>query len=230
MKREIPILFSTPMVEAIIAGKKTQTRRVIKESFNGCITNGGPHPCPNDPVVVHPGEIFKSEGEEDVVVEGDKVLAIFHCSTLDSIAKCRFGKIGDWLWVKETFWYIDFCGEDNGYVYKASPNGKDWQESDEGWRWKPSIFMPKMAARIWLEVTDIKVKRVQDITWQEIYAEGIRAEESGLPFDPTNIELWQQLWTKINGEESWNADDWTWQISFKLLSANGKPPLQHNKP
>jgi hypothetical protein len=108
--REIPILFSTPMVQAILAGRKTMTRRIINESFNGCLTNGGPHPCPNDPVVFHPGEKFEFDGEQ-ITVDYPQVRALFHCSTLDSEAKCPYGKKGDLLWVRETW-----CDYDAGYI------------------------------------------------------------------------------------------------------------------
>lgn len=74
-------------------------------------------------------------------------------------------QVGDLLYVRETWQYVDegIAGDDNaGYVYKASENGKDWETGSEDWKWRPSIHMPKEAARIFLRVTDVRVERLQD--------------------------------------------------------------------
>lgn len=202
-KQMKPIIFSTPMVRAILAGRKTQTRRIIKDSYNGCWTNGGPHPCPNEPVVMYPGEIIQSpiEGEPDIIIDGDKVHAHFFCSTMDKIAYCPYGKVGDILYVRETgvrYHTINHIRKPSGasfsevsdglYAYKA--DGFETLEelrthirlmSDasfegvefDGNRWHPSIHMPKWAARIFLKITDISVERLQDITEEDSVAEGV---------------------------------------------------------
>lgn len=167
MTKERPILYSTPMVLAKQARLKTQTRRIIKESFNGCLT-GGPHPCPNEPVVIHPGEIFESPANgEEIVVDWPEVRAIFHCSTLDSIAKCPWGKVGDIIWGRETH-CLESDGGDPWIVYKADytnyPMGSN--------HWKPSIFMRKVHARIWDRITSIRVERLQDISEHDAQCEG----------------------------------------------------------
>lgn len=251
--KEIPILFSTSMVQALLAGRKTQTRREIKESYNGCLTNGGPHPCPNDPFVFYPGEKFEhpfNEGEM-MEVEGDKVYADFFCSTMNKRAYCRFGKPGDLLWVRECFQRLDYPdGTDTQFRYKA--------DQPEGYKttWKPSIHMPKAAARIWLEVTDITVQRVQDISGDGILCEGVRYginqsdipgmvhpvfkmgnQNNALSFMPKGWEdlpeelkseallysHWAELWCEINSVESWQQNPWVWVVSFKILSKTGRP-------
>lgn len=246
-----PILFSTEMVRAILEGRKTQTRRIIKESYNGCWTNGGPHPCPNDPAVMYPGEVIQSpiEGEPDIVIEGNRVHAHFFCSTMDKTAYCRYGKPGDWLWVRET-WVSGYDYTDCGvgceygchcpkYLYKASCEGTDEI------RWKPSIHMPKNAARIWLQVEEIKAEALQNITEEDAKAEGIDEKdvhrcggfgyyESGgdiqecrcLTFEhPPLIEGYKHLWMAINGEDSWKENPWVWAVKFKVLSTTGRPSI-----
>lgn len=232
--RQLPILFSTEMIKSIIAGRKTKTRRIIKESFNGCLTNGGPHPCPNDPVVVYPGEKFEFNGE---IIKCDfkEVRAFFHCSTLDSIAKCRTGKPGDILWVRETFALpIFFDGGEHDVYYKAD----DERPLDIKHRgaWKPSIHMRKLHARIWLQVKDISVQSLRDITESDAIAEGV---EKIIDYGSTGYKLYtnpnatysdvdaiwsfESLWESINGKESWQQNPWVWVTDFEVLSVNGRP-------
>ena len=178
--KERPIIFSAPMVHAILEGRKTQTRRIIKESFNGCFTNGGPHPCPNEPILMYPGEIIPGPmpGQPDIVLDNESVEAIFHCSTLDSVAKCPYGAKGDRLWVRES--HAENLGI--GWLYKADATEDDSGERDGWWvgdeffqnvKWKPSIHMPRKASRITLEVLDIRVERLQDISEKDAKAEGM---------------------------------------------------------
>lgn len=195
-----PILFSTEMVRAILEGRKTQTRRIIKESYNGCWTNGGPHPCPNDPVVMYPGEFIKSPFPDlpDFVVDGDKVRAAFFCSTMDRTAYCRFGKPGDWLWVRESFGELyDYCDHPElpgcptekwslGKRYKA--DGYLHSRQDGLWSgWKPSIHMPKDISRIWLEVEEIKVEAIQDISEEDAKSEGVYMQPFDDPIEPADF-------------------------------------------
>lgn len=216
--KERPILFSTPMVKAILEARKTVTRRIIKESFNGCLTNGGPHPCPNEPVVFYPGEIIEdlmTEGKT-ITVDYPQVRALFHCSTLDSEAKCPYGKPGDILWVRETFQiekYFNGLRDECFPIYKADYDGP------VAWDWKPSIFMPKEACRLRLEIVSIGVERLQDISVEDIIREGL---QSNLREHDACCDLrdkWEALWTKINGAESWSANPWVWRIEFRKLNA-----------
>lgn len=224
--KERPILFSTPMVKAILEGRKTQTRRIIKESFNGCITHG-PHPCPNDPVVLTPGEVLEHpfENGETMTIDYPQVRAVFHCSTLDAEAKCPFGKAGDKLWVRETWAltkYFNGLTEAGFPVYKA-----DYSIMPEAGKWKPAIHMPKDFARIWLEVESVGVEQLQDISEQDAKAEGVRF----FNYDGCGVyenyilgpDTWEMsargsfatLWQSINGPESWEQNPWVWVIKFK---------------
>lgn len=243
-KKYKPMLFSPDMVRAILDGRKTMTRRIIKESFNGCLTLGGPHPCPNNPVVTYPGQVLKSENEEedDIVITDKEVRAYFHCSTLDSVAKCRW-IVGDIIWVKETF--AEFAGfaEKNDYVYRADGIfDTPAKEHLSGNKWKPSIFMPFKAARIFLEVKNIRVERLQDISKEDAVAEGIEFVENShiaggeqytgnwyrnyLPTGYMSLrpkDSFQSLWQSINGKESWQSNPWCWIIEFE--QSEPPPPL-----
>lgn len=246
MRAEHPILFSTPMVQAILAGRKTVTRRIIKESFNGCMTNGGPHPCPNDPVVLYPGEVIESpiEGEKPITVDYPQVRAIFHCSTLDAEAKCPFGKVGDWLWVREAWTnatrMIAYNRSEGFIKYAADCDKGDLKAT----KWKPSIHIRRADARIWLEVTEIKVEELQDITEEGAIAEGVEkmfflnGEHTGwrnytLPKDRNKLlphlnkqfarQSFESLWSSINGQDSWQQNPWVWAVSVRVLSTTGRP-------
>lgn len=228
--RERPILFSGPMVRAILGGRKTQTRRVVKRQ---------PHAdCSRIEVdFYHPTVIDKS-GDE---APGDE---IFGAYSLDGEwgAKCPYGQPGDRLWVRETWCelYEDHFAEldrprdvlvnrydyprRNGAAYRAECSA----ESDEirasyGYRWKPSIHMPRWASRLSLEVVGVRVERVKDISRADAKAEGF------LPSEYTGLESWNgqmygnaelafaACWRDINGPESWDANPWVWVLWFKLV-------------
>lgn len=231
---EHPILFSTEMVKAILEGRKSQTRRIIKESFNGCMTHG-PHPCPNEPVVLIPGEVLEHPFEDgkSMTIDYPQVRAIFHCSTLDAEAKCPFGKARDKLWVRETWAmtkYYNGLTEEGFPVYKA-----DYPVRPEASKWKPGIHMPKDFARIWLEVEEVRVERLQDISEEDVIAEGIEPDPSGLQSDGVTewmnyknygqgfryvhpLDSYQSLWQSINGPESWEQNPFVWVIKFKRIT------------
>jgi hypothetical protein len=171
-----PIVFSTPMVKAILSGHKKQTRRIVKPPFAGWIT------------------------DENLKTEWANALK----------EKCPYGMAGDILWVRETWQYVEFGREpeEQGYVYKASNNGKDWQDNDTEWKWKPSIFMPKAACRLFLKITGIRVERLQDISDEDAAAEGVSIH-------PSARMAFASLWDKINGKNNWNSNPFVWVISFE---------------
>ena len=125
-------------------------------------------------------------------------------------------EVGDILWVRETWQRTDFLhvsDENYGYVYKASENGREWEANDESWKWRPSIFMPKEACRIWLEVTDVRAERLQDISRGDAMQEGCPFANMAKETSPC---VWfSEIWEKING--NWNENPWVWCISFKRL-------------
>jgi hypothetical protein len=190
--KEIPILFSTPMVQAILKGRKTITRRVVKPQPEGI-------PC---------GICTSSFINNDVggfgFANGEKISAII---------QCPFGKPGDLLWVRETFCPDPF-GSD-GFVYKA-----DFSDP-KILGWKPSIFMPKAAARIWLEVVSVKVELLQDISEEDAIKEGVSNADTfrgiGVNDDMANRYAFRQLWEIINGEGSWGLNPWVWVVEFKRI-------------
>jgi len=228
--REKPILFSAPMVRAILSGSKSQTRRIVK-----------PQPIMRDggDCVVEYGKQRHSGPAEYLL---GHVLPRFGCP---------YGQPGDRLWVRETF--ITGCEMDeNGYFktddagnhidkiwYRASTPDLVWYDGDDGSpgnpRWKPSIFMPRSASRLTLEITAVRVDRLQEISEADAQAEGIErvgGEYSCSPWRNYRIgqpgemschcsskaRSYMTLWESINGPGSWAANPWVWVIEFKRVS------------
>jgi hypothetical protein len=200
-----PILFSTPMVEAILAGRKTMTRRVVKLKH----TNG------------HEVKSIQKDGSGTGWVAWSlREVSAEETARLypgEEGFKCPYGNPGDLLWVRETWQYVDLGpgDENNGYVYKASENGQAWAENDESWKWRPSLFMPRDACRLFLKITNVRIEKLQAISWQDIISEGIETEYSGIEGIQDLEAKLENLWQKINGKESWDANPWVWVIEFE---------------
>lgn len=205
---ERPILFKDEMVRAILEGRKTQTRRIVKsrnvlDSLND--------------VGVWDGPAEQSEWE---------------------LSRCPYGKVGDQLWVREAFAKVphtcmwrDLPTTRNGnwrVYYRA---GFDRSPVS----WKPSIHMPRWASRITLEVKNVRVERLQAITEDDAIAEGIArlqdeigknkfsvliAKENRHRSAPTAREVFIDIWESINGVSSWDANPWVWVIEFERLNDN----------
>ncbi len=222
--KEIPILFSTSMVEAILDNRKGMTRRVVKGGFDA-------HPyqhvkmLSNERKDIGLQAFFFNEGDKD-------------CWGV----KCPYGQVGDILYVRETWQHtrhalhLSLDDENSGYIYKASENGRDWEENDEEWRWKPGIHLPKGGSRIWLEVTSVCVERLKGITPGDAAAEGVQFDYSeGQQFKNylndqfeygDSRDSFRSLWDKINGKKyPWESNPWLWVVQFKVLSTTGKPDL-----
>lgn len=186
--KERPILFSTEMVKAILEGRKTQTRRVVKKQPHGA------------------GEWVRQ-------------LASWLFPNVNPYIKlkCPYGQPGDRLWVRETF-LVERSQHKDFYEYKA-----DYSNTFAGdVCWKPSIFMPREACRILLEVTDVRVERLQDISEEDAIAEGISlpnyAEQAIKDiFFPEPSAIYSELWESINGKGSWDKNPWVWVIEFKKV-------------
>lgn len=194
---ERPILFSTPMVLAILNGNKTQTRRIVK-----------PQPLQHfrkdDSVLIYERTPGNWEVKDKNSNDG--------FSRLDSF-KCPYGSIGDVLWVRET-WQQD--GAD--FFFKA-----DCDINVVGW--KPSIHMPKDASRIWLQVVNVRVERLEDIGSADCINEGISKTHLGWKNYDGSPDWFSQprdsfksLWQSINGEQSWESNPWVWVIEFKRIN------------
>lgn len=195
-----PILFNTEMTKAILNGRKTCTRRAIKLDLGLADTDK------ND------SSYLKIPNEY-----GD-----YH----DAKDLCRY-QAGDYLYVRETFQKLDsslamdLSAGEYAYVYRASENGKAWEENTENWRWKPSIHMPKEAARIFLKVTDVRVERLQDITkdYNNFNKEGI-IEEHGFRSEMHRdfIDLWDSTVKKQDLDKyGWEANPFVWVIEFERV-------------
>jgi hypothetical protein len=219
-----PILFSTPMVQSILEGRKTMTRRIIK-----------PQPLNFD--------VKKIIDWDDVIYSLPKY------------------KVGDILWLRET-WGVatrphPIKGWVDGFEYKADCKyideendllpiyeceGFDFEKYQSG-KWKPSLFMPKEACRLFLKITNVKVERLQDISEKDAKAEGVESciadrENFGVraagmrlyrDYDRKNNSLkdypcngfefaktsFETLWQSINGEQSWNDNPYVWVLEFE---------------
>jgi len=202
--KEHPILFSTDMVIAKLEGTKTKTRRIIN-----------PQPI----IDQDSGFVFDGKHRKQYDIHNWKDRFI------DDYSRWM---PGDLLWTRETWRWIEGDLGSGAYDFKADNN--DFGNI----KWKPSIFMPKEAARIWDEILSIKVERLHEITEEDAIAEGIERSISGNgrivwkhytkdKYGPSPVHSYETLWRKINGEESWNENPFVWVIQFKVLSTTGKP-------
>jgi len=194
-----PIIFSTDMVKAILEGRKTQTRRVIEPAKTSATAKYFDPKLNNWPI------------DQDT---GRKL-------------NCPYGQAGDRLWVRETFCYkydaIKAIPIEREVWYKASnpevikidgDGGQEFRKDGyEASPWLPSIFMPRWASRITLEITEIRVERLQEITPLDCLAEGVMDDLINWKFD------FIKLWDKINAKRGygWSVNPWVWVISFKML-------------
>lgn len=209
--KERPILFSGEMVKAILDGRKTQTRRVVnpQPEWDSEVTKTLCDPM-SGPFVWPIGGLGQQCGAP--------------------ITKMKYGKPGDRLWVRETF-----CSFSNGsgYFYKATGRPKDYEKGGQftwsGTPWKPSIFMPRAASRINLEIVEVRVERLNEISEADARAEGyeykqlhaMHEEAAGMSLMtmPNDSRLWfRTLWDKINGKKHpWSDNPWVWVVEFKKV-------------
>ncbi|WP_434695392.1 hypothetical protein J3P89_19515 [Pseudomonas sp. Z1-14] len=205
--KERPILFSAPMVRAILEDLKTVTRRPVKGTALKWLEEFVPE------FVVHSAN-----------------------------GLCPYGQPGDRLWVRETF--IDLRG--TGVEHRPDPDGplqryayaadcrpgshSDEARKDFGLKYKPSIHMPRAACRILLEITAVRVERLQDISEEQARSEGVRLMRDGSGTwvsreGPGNLvtpwstakEAFGDLWSSINGPGAWDANPWVWAITFRRV-------------
>jgi len=182
-----PILFSTDMVKAILAGRKTQTRRVVKPQ----------------PITLPQGFYFHPKKNIAIHIIGNP-------SKHTAVTKhCPYGQIGDILWVRETWAeYGPIAGK---FHYKADHINGPYVND---FKWKPSIHMPREACRLFLRITSVRVERLQNITEADAIAEGIQYN-SDAPASITNKGSFAKLWESINGPASWQANPWVWVVEFE---------------
>lgn len=201
-----PILFKPDMVNAILEGRKTQTRRVMKPQ---------PTPTPDD----FPGQAghWWPSNKHQSMLHVENELREWTGLAGDA---CPYGGApGDVLWVRETFSGPRGCR-------RLKPT--DWPKGCPIWYWadgdesdfeatgpKPSIHMPRWASRLTLEITDVRVERLQDISEDDAECEGVTPaappEQTGARHKPA----FRHLWEDINGEESWASNPWVWVVEFQ---------------
>jgi len=236
--KEIPILFSTPMVQALLDGRKTMTRRIVNTKRSGW-------DCQTMKFAL--SKIIRAIDTKISSVIGFH--AFFQANDSDHKlgTMCHYGQPGDVLWVRESFsFWLD------AIKYKA-----DGESVLKGFKYKPSIHMRKDYARIWLQVEEIRVEQLQDISEEDAKSEGIlpaiESSSSFLYYDKYSMKLlaggamktevikgekvrigasytgakssFRSLWTYINGPQSWDSNPWVWVVKFKTLSTTGKPQM-----
>lgn len=218
-QKERPILFSGPMVRAILAGTKTQTRRVLNPlSLTFPIVGWERWIVPPPPTYPH------WEPEPQYTESGLPLWASVDADGTHREWRCPYGEPGDRLWVRETWRSYDLDGTLEGAKqtlrYRASQN-------EAMITWKPSIHMPRWASRISLEITEIRVQRVQDISDADAIAEGVtweqgvHRERGYAPISKDSpVAAFRRLWNEINEARgySWANNPWVWCISFKRIS------------
>ncbi|RUJ17966.1 hypothetical protein IPC371_18825 [Pseudomonas aeruginosa] len=223
--RERPILFNDQMVRAILEGRKTVTRRVMKPQPTPSKDGGHNWPCNVHQSMLHvERELQNGEG----------------CWCGLAEAACPFGQPGERLWVREA-WTIDLLaaystekGYDSEYELRyrtddasreihVAPGEPDpylaLYDSQRG-DWRPSIHMPRWASRILLEITAVRIERLQDISDDQAIAEGIDTHPTGFYGNGciTAGGAFLELWESINGDGKWAANPWVWVVEFKRVT------------
>ena len=217
--KETGVIFNSVMVQADLDGRKSMTRRIRGlERINQ-----------------YPDQ-WLCDGKMN-----ENGLFTFASDQLgkEIDVKCPYGRPGDLIWVKETYFpAVKFrmfpqFSESPDFLYKADGSFIGCQN------WNPSIFMPKSAARIWLQIVSIRTERLQDISEEDAIAEGLEIIEEGCNDKWYRIEedsihfrkawyAFKHLWIRINDNESWHANPWVWRIEFRVLSKSGKPDIIPN--
>ncbi len=224
-KKERPILFNGEMVRAIREDRKTQTRRILQVPGGWALETANGDSC-------RLGEITNSHPKRGRF--GAFIRKEIHPGSgkfQHDIIPCPYGKPGDLLWVRETwrqFAACDECGcsaapcgcpDDGAMLYRADG-------PDNGTIWRPSIHMPRWASRITLEITDVRVERLRDISKEDAKAEGVERHEDAWTDYMHRSEChtagdarssFCTLWESINGPGSWSANPWVWVIELRRI-------------
>lgn len=205
--RERPIIFNADMVRAIVEGRKTQTRRIMREQ---------PEVIPKEDELGKPGFWIPFNAGKTMVRTDDMHIA------------CPFGLKGNRLWVRETFRVHSRATDVATLVYKASEQ-QSWTQQTHRVpiekcnkpavvdTWTPSIHMPRWASRITLEITGVRVERLRDLSEEDAKSEGVIPPAGGvLPGWEHRINF-RDLWMSIYGADNWEANPWVWVVEFKRV-------------
>jgi hypothetical protein len=206
--KQRPIIFGDDMIRAILDGRKTQTRRVAKN--------------------VHFDSTYRAKWK--AVRKRTEVSIDTPAAMLGEV--CPYGQPGDRLWVREKFathfiWdklppgHIDIEVHADCFFYGDGSIAGGCDDCQRG-KWRASIHMPRFASRITLEITGVRVERLQDISGEDCAAEGV-ADPIGSPrvygvvTEQFAKEQFARLWQSINGPDSWDANPWVWVIEFRRI-------------
>lgn len=217
--KERPILFSAPMVRALLAGRKTVTRRVVKWP------EWADDDATRELLVPHPHKVWLTTVDADAWLPA-------------------YAEVGDRLWVRET-WRPERWGSVERITYAADGGVAYCDDVPDTWR-RPKaaatgnvspLFMPRWASRLTLEVTGVRVERLQAITEEDAVAEGVeRAPGRDVPAAMGGgVETWRDyrdddawctsacasfasLWQSLNGAGSWAANPWVWRVAFRVVT------------
>lgn len=214
--KETGLMFKAPLVRAILEGRKTQTRRIVKRL--PLRINRDANAMEIDVANIENGEFAKR-------------------------VPCPMGKPGDRIYVRETWQHGNFplgpYQEGAPVFYRADylhERDPDYADAERTVRrnWLPSIHMPKQAARIWLEITGVRVERLQSISRADAIAEGIQffngdhecgaknyLDKTDMDYSLCPIDSFETLWRSTGGD--WEANPWVWVIDFKTISTTGRP-------
>lgn len=199
-----PILFSAPMVRALLEGRKTQTRRIMK-----------------------PQPELSADGTWHVFNAHGGVIGIPTEMVPDCAAEyCPYYR-GDRLWVRETWQSLSFGdyqptkSRQCEVRFAATDPCADLDTDARGYPWRPSIFMPRWASRLTLIVAGVRVERLQDCSVEDACAEGALVPPFTEQFAKVHaLSMYRAIWTDINGEGSWEANPWVVAVTFEVLKQN----------
>ena len=213
--RERPILFAGAMVRAILDGRKTQTRRVVKI-----------------PGVMPRTAFTITSSAEEMIRFDDGTFHYLSTAALSGPYPCPYGQAGDRLWVRETW-----AASGSRTRYRADQSHPDDYPGAQFQPWRPSIHMPRVACRLVLEITDVRVERLQAISHEDALAEGVfdgaafcdafepgKRNAAGESHEDIARRLqwpqrqFQRLWASINGQASWDANPWVWALTFRQVT------------
>ena len=196
---EKPIIFSTEMVRAILEGRKTQTRRVIK-----------PQPIERQRIVL--------------TITPSVVALMNELGRQINLIECPYGQVGDRLWVRET-WAADIPGCERGLSYRSDHADPLGDGPSYPMRWRPSIHMPRWASRITLEIVKVRVERVQEITEEDVVREGIpcRIFSEGMALFYYHdgghcteaLPVFAHLWDTLSPKHPWESNPYVWVVEFR---------------
>jgi hypothetical protein len=208
--KERPILFTTEMVRAYLAGKKTQTRRVIKPQPFGWAEHIEPYPCDKLPGYGQPGDWLQASE--------------YYHKACGLGCKCPYGNPGDVLWWRETWASHSMMSgikpselpKVGPFFYRADP-----EINESHYWWRPSIFMPRWASRIQTPIVSVRVERVQEITEKDARTEGVPGIATHEPYPRQYRDSFEVLWNVINAKRgySWESNPWVWVIEFSRLQS-----------